>query len=152
MKKKHLITAALASAALLLAGCAADNGAEEPGAEQPAADEMVFVKDDAATETFAFDFAIIGPEEESLAADAITVKGEDATLLEIMDWYFPKKELNLEHDGQVVSVLGDLAADKNQGWIVYLDDEMAPVGAAELIPADGDIIEWRYVNYDELDF
>lgn len=143
------LAAAMLGAVLILTGCTAtpEAPAESP---EPSAD-LVFVTDTNA-ETYPFDFSVAGPEGEELVADTITVQGADADLMAIMDWYFAEKELNFVHDGQVVSTLLDLESDKEKGWMVYVNDEMAQVGAADLVPAEGDEIQWRYVTYSELDF
>lgn len=150
MKRSLSATAVLLGAVLFLAGCTAEPVGDAPDGSNT--DELIFVKDEAATGTYEFDFAVAGPEDEKLAEDTITIQGEDANLMEIMDWYFEENGLNFVHDSQVVSTLLDLESDKDQGWIVYVNDEMAQVGAADLVPAAGDSVEWRYVKYSELEF
>lgn len=144
------LAAAILGATLILTGCTAAPESSSGASEEPPAD-LVFVTD-ANAESHQFDLAVTGPDEEALVDDTITVQGDDADLMSIMDWYFAEKGLNFVNDGQVVSTLLDLESDKDQGWMVYVNDEMAQVGAADLIPAEGDAIEWRYVTYSELDF
>ena len=108
-----------------------------------------YTKDEASDSNITFKFAITDTNETSIANTSINVVGEDANLIEIMDWYCAENDINFVHDNGLVSVISDLESDMTDGWLLYVNDEMSMVGAAEYIPADGDNVEWKYVNYAE---
>ena len=53
-----------------------------------------------------------------------------------------------EQDGMYISFQGITSADTD-GWLFYLNDELPDRGANDVTVSDGDVIEFRYVNYDE---
>lgn len=108
-----------------------------------------FTKDANSTKSIQISFTAIGPKDEKMIDDKIKIVGEGANLLEVMEDYFKDKSLNLVSENGLVSTIKDLASDKENGWLLYVNGEMAPVGAAELILAEGDKIEWKYLNYAE---
>ncbi|MDF1479309.1 DUF4430 domain-containing protein [Leifsonia sp. H3M29-4] len=123
-----------ALAALALSGCA--------GASAP-----TFTKDATDDTPITISLSAIDIDENALASGDVTVLGDDANAMEVLDWFFEEKGLAFEQDNGLISTIGDLAGDQNQGWLIYVNDTMAEVGAEELIPADGDLIELRYVDY-----
>ena len=109
----------------------------------------VYTKDEGSSTNITFELKAVDDTEKSMVDASIEVVGEDANLMEIMDWYFEENEINFEQENGLVETIGDLAADAENGWLLYVNDEMSDVGAADYIPADGDVAEWRYVNYAE---
>ena len=51
-------------------------------------------------------------------------------------------------DGFVTAIAGVESDDEN-GWLFYHNGAMAEVGAAECVIAEGDSVEWKFVNYAE---
>lgn len=41
------------------------------------------------------------------------------------------------------------ASTKTDGWLLYVNDKLADVGAESYTLQEGDKVEFRYVNYDE---
>ena len=53
-----------------------------------------------------------------------------------------------EQDGMYISFQGITSTDTD-GWLFYLNDELPDRGANDVTVSDGDVVEFRYVNYDE---
>lgn len=123
-----------AIAALVLSGC---SGSSTP----------TFTKDETDDTPVTISLSAIDIDEKSLAGGDVAVLGDDANAMEVLDWFFEENDIAFEHDNGLITTVADLAGDQNEGWMIYLNDEMAEVGAEELIPADGDAIELRYVDY-----
>ncbi len=109
-----------------------------------------FTKDDSSKTKFTFNLMIIDPDESPIADTPIKVIGENANLMEIMEWYLDEKSINFVHENGMVMTISDLASDTSDGWILYVNGKMAEVGAADYIPVKNDKVEWKYVNYNEV--
>lgn len=131
------VTGATALAALTLTGCGAD---ATPTFTKDAADETPVVVTLSATDI----------DDVPLADGTVRVLGDDASAMEVFEWFFEQNDVAFTHDGGLIKVVGDLAGDQTQGWMIYVNDEKAQVGAASLIPNDGDVIELRFVDYASL--
>ena len=135
MAKRFFLTAAVGALALVaLTGCSGDS-------------TPTFTKDESDTTPVTVTLSAIDMEETSIAKGAVEVLGDDANALEIFDWYFEQEEVAFEHENGMITTVGDLAGDQSEGWMIYINDEMSDVGAEELLPADGDVVELRYVDY-----
>lgn len=43
---------------------------------------------------------------------------------------------------------GGIKSTEKDGWILYINNSLSPLGAKEMNVSAGDVIEFRYVNYD----
>ena len=136
VKKTFTIFLSILFAALMFAACSN---------AQPA----VFTKEEGSSAKLTFTFSVVDPNGEKIVDCPIEIVGEGASLMEVMDWYFAENSINFVHDNGLVSTIADLASDAENGWLLYINDAMAEVGAVDCFPASGDKVEWRYVNYAE---
>lgn len=58
-------------------------------------------------------------------------------------------EIPYEKADGFYSSFDGIASTETDGWLLYVNDEAASLGAEEQPIADGDVITWRYVNYNE---
>lgn len=136
MKKAVSILLSMICIVVLVSGCASNQAA-------------TFTKDAKSTKSTTFTLVITDTNKKDIVNEKIKVVGEKANLMEIMTWYLGQKNIKFESSNGLVTTIKDLASDKEKGWLVYVGDKMADVGAADLIPADGSTISWKYVNYSE---
>ncbi len=113
-------------------------------------EKPTFTKDASSDTNITFTFMITDTDGSSIADTSIKVVGDDANLMEIMDWYCKENSINFEHDNGLVSTISDLSSDTSNGWLLYINDEISQYGAADYIPAEGEKVEWKYVNYEEM--
>ena len=45
--------------------------------------------------------------------------------------------------------IGGYAATETDGWLLYYNGELAPVGAEDLILEEGDTVSFSWENYNE---
>lgn len=45
--------------------------------------------------------------------------------------------------------IGGFASTQSDGWLLYYNGELAAVGAADIQLTDGDVVEFKWENYDE---
>ncbi len=115
----------LAVSLLLLAGCNANSIA-------------VSVRIIASQDVILYDGTV------SLTAEQPTAM--DATVAALSDGKLPAAT---ESDGYVSAIAGIDSTDTD-GWLLYYNGEMGMLGAKEQILGEGDTIEWKYLNYDEV--
>ena len=58
-------------------------------------------------------------------------------------------EIPYEKADGFYSSFDGIESTQADGWLLYVNDAMAQLGAEEQPVADGDVITWRYVNYAE---
>ncbi|MFA9381882.1 MAG: DUF4430 domain-containing protein [Acetanaerobacterium sp.] len=93
---------------------------------------------------------LIGPDETALFDDTVTVTTEepyaiDATTQALIDGELSPVQ---ESDGFITALAG-IESTQTDGWLMYINGEMAMLGANEQPVIEGDVLEWKYVNYDE---
>lgn len=120
-----VLFAVLVSSAACLSGCAGGNtdSAQLSVSVKIAADEELLSKTVSVDEGATADKAIISACQEKKLA---------YTFVEGM----------FDNFGTVASTLTD-------GWLLYINGEIAEVGAAQIELHDGDTLEFLYQNYDE---
>lgn len=72
---------------------------------------------------------------------------EEESVLDIMDEYY---DIDGAEEGFITAIEG-YEQDDAQGlyWMYYVNEEMAPVGAADYIPEEADVIEWKLEKFEE---
>lgn len=122
---------------LALSGCAGESA-------------LTFTKDANDTTPAVVSLSAIDMEEVSVAKGDVSVLGDDANAMELFEWFLAEQGVAFEQNNGMISTVADLEGDQNKGWMIYVNGETAAVGAAELIPEDGDSVELRYVDYATL--
>ena len=113
-------------------------------------DTAAFTKDASSKTNITFNLKVTDPNGSSIIDAPIKVVGEDANLMEIMEWYLAEKKINFVQDNGMVTTISDLESDASNGWLLYVNDAMSEVGAGDYIPAKGDKVEWKYVDYSKV--
>ena len=54
----------------------------------------------------------------------------------------------VESEGFISAIAG-IESSSTDGWLLYVNGEMAQVGANEQPVTEGDTVEWKYLNYNE---
>ncbi len=93
---------------------------------------------------------ISGPEGESFFNQTVTVNTEEPTAMDATTAAVTKGKLTIEENDGFVTALADLQSTETDGWLLYVNTELAMVGAKEQKVSQGDTVEWRYKNYDEV--
>lgn len=93
---------------------------------------------------------ISGPEGESLFNQTVTVSDEEPTAMDATTAAITKGGLTIEETDGFVTAIADLQSTQTDGWLLYINTEPAMVGANEQKISQGDTVEWRYKNYDEV--
>lgn len=72
---------------------------------------------------------------------------EEESVLDIMDEYY---DIDGAEEGFITAIEG-YEQDDAEGlyWMYYVNEEMAPVGAADYIPEEADVIEWKLEKFEE---
>jgi hypothetical protein len=135
--------ASLALAAGLLAGCSAsDDGAETPASptatESSPSDGTTAGTDDGADEDD-------GADDGADDAPELSYEGRDgSTALDLLLEADPSAEVSGEGENAFVTAIDGVVADPDsEFWALYVDDEMATVGAGSLETKDGEEITWK---------
>lgn len=127
---------------VLLVGCGnqvadapADTDAEEIESVEVVAEEKVV--------TVAI--YVDGESVEDLEKEVLVE--EEQSVLEIMDEHY---DINGADEGFISAIEG-YEQDDAEGlyWMYYVNEEMAPVGAADYIPEASDAIEWKLEKFEE---
>ncbi|SKC72865.1 DUF4430 domain-containing protein [Krasilnikoviella flava] len=117
---------ATALAAGLLAGCS-DGGASDAGSTASAS-------------------ASVDPTEQvAESLSKFSYPGEDGrTALELLEQHDPDAQVQGKGENAYVTAIGGREADpETEFWGLYVDDEMAQVGAGSLETKDGETITWK---------
>ncbi|MBQ7792434.1 MAG: DUF4430 domain-containing protein [Clostridia bacterium] len=85
--------------------------------------------------------AVILSEEVSLQAENV----EEALVKTCQQNKIPYTLTNNMFDN-----FGGIASTQTDGWILYVNGELAQAGAKFITLEDGFLIEFKYVNYDEV--
>lgn len=94
---------------------------------------------------------IIGPEGESIFNQTVTVNTkEEPTAMDATTAAVAKGGVTIKETDGFVTEIADLPSTETDGWLLYVNAEVASVGAKELKISEGDTIEWRYINYNEV--
>ncbi len=94
---------------------------------------------------------ITGPEGVSIFNQTVTVNTkEEPTAMDATEAAVAKGKLTMEATDGFVTAFSDLPSTPTDGWLLYVNTELAMVGAKEQMISQGDTIEWRYKNYDEV--
>jgi hypothetical protein len=112
----------------LLAGCSGDESAPEASPEASTEVESDGADEASAEEVTEFSY-----------------EGEDGeTALDLLLANDPAAEVSGEGDmAFVTAIQGHAAEDGAEFWALYVDDEMAQVGAGALETEDGQLVEWK---------
>lgn len=83
----------------------------------------------------------------SPASEVVTYQGQEGkNALEVL-----KSEFTVTTEetsfGEMVQSINGLAADDSHYWALYVNGEMASVGAADIQTTPSDTIEWRYTGF-----
>ncbi len=68
----------------------------------------------------------------------------DATVAAMKDG-----KLDYTDENGFISSIGGVAGTDTDGWLMFINGEMAQLGASEQPVAEGDTLEWQYLNYAE---
>ncbi|MHA7133183.1 DUF4430 domain-containing protein [Oerskovia turbata] len=130
-------------AAGLLAGCGA---ADDSPADDSPATSSAPVDDDApgATDDAADDDADDAADDSELSYEGVTGK----TALELLIAADPSATVQGEGEMAFVTGIGGVAADPTgEFWALYVNGEMAQVGAGSLVTETGDDITWKLEKF-----
>ena len=104
--------------------------------------------DEAVTDGISVSISIIDQEGKELLSKSIEVeKGSsagDAVKKACQSEKFAFQETNGMYDG-----FGGVASTETDGWLFYVNDTLADVGANDYTVEEGDSISFQYKNYDE---
>lgn len=78
---------------------------------------------------------------------SLTATQSGQTALELLEANANVKTQEFDFGVMIQSING-LAADDSHFWGLYVNGEFAQTGASETILEEGDIIEWRYEEFD----
>lgn len=93
---------------------------------------------------------ITGPDSYVLFDQAVTVTTKQPTAMDATSAAIKQGGLKIEESDGFVSAISDIQSTQTDGWLLYINGEIASVGAKEQAITEGDTVEWRYVNYDEV--
>lgn len=117
------------AAVLLITGCSTANNTEESQVETEETTEQEEVVESVVTVTISEDEGEVVHDEKEIEIE------EGAILMDVLKEAFDIEE----EDGFITAIDGIEANDEEQrGWIYYVNDEMAMVGAAEYELSEGD--------------
>lgn len=136
------LTAVLLTAALL-AGCSSpDDSAAEP---TPSATEATAGDETSAPADGTTDDASADSED----APGLTYEGRaGATALELLLEADPTAQVTGEGENAFVTAVGGVSADPDsEFWALYVNGEMATVGAGSLETKDGDELTWKLETF-----
>lgn len=135
------LTALLLTAGLL-AGC---SSADEPAADPtPSATESTASEETSAPADEATDGASDGTEAPELSYEG----REGATALDLLLEADPSAAITGEGENAFVTAVDGVAADPaSEFWALYVNGEMAAVGAGALQTKDGDEITWKLETF-----
>lgn len=140
-KKFYGRFAGLLLSGALLVGCG-NQANDAPVESEETETENVEV----AAEEITFDVEIVvdGESIPELAQEISTEEG--IYLSEIMEENY---DVDMTDDGFMLSIEGyDQDDDEGLYWMYYVNDESAPVGAAEYSPEESDLVEWRLESFE----
>ena len=87
-------------------------------------------------------------EDTSVLSEKISIKkgtAEDAILEACQQKKIPYTLKNNMFDN-----FGGISSTETEGWILYINGELAQKGAYEIMLEDSFLIEFKYVNYDSI--
>jgi len=138
------LTAVLLAAGLL-AGC---SSTDEPAADAASPSTSTASEEPSAPADDATDEA---SDDESDAEDAPELSYEGragATALDLLLEADPSAQVTGEGENAFVTAIDGVAADPDsEFWAMYVNDEMATVGAGSLETKDGDEITWKLETF-----
>lgn len=147
-KKLLLILGALLVLALLLGGC---------GKKEAAGSCTLAVSCQTVLENADVMKALSAEKKAILPADGVIVAetqvefGKDETAMDVLQRYFRDNKLHIDVQtsayGAYVNALGNLYGGDGgdwSGWLFFVNDEVASVGADQVVLKDGDKIEFKY--------
>lgn len=134
--------ATLLFSGVLLVGCG-NQAAEAPVETEAEETENVEVVADEKVVNVAV--YVDGESVEDLEQEIVVE--EEQSVLEIMDEYY---DIDGAEEGFISAIEG-YEQDDAEGlyWMYYVNEEMAPVGAADYIPEESDAIEWKLEKFEE---
>ena len=87
-------------------------------------------------------------QEATILDQQVTLTNDLTAGRAVKDACQSQKMAYTEQDGMYISFQGITSTDTD-GWLFYLNDELPDRGANDVTVSDGDVVEFRYVNYDE---
>ncbi len=141
-KKLYGRLATLLFSGVLLVGCG-NQEADAPA--ETAAEETESVEVIADEKVVSVAIYVDGESVEDLEKE-VSVE-EEQSVLAIMDEYY---DIDGAEEGFITAIEG-YEQDDSEGlyWMYYVNEEMAPVGAADYIPEESDAIEWKLEKFEE---
>ncbi len=125
---------------VLLAGCG-NQVADTPNETEEVETENVEVVTEEKTVTV----EVYAEEELLEGSDKELSVEEDADLMQIMEENYDIEE----QDGFMETIEGyEQDSDDGLFWMYYVNNEEAPVGAAEYVPELDDTIEWKLESFE----
>ncbi len=134
--------AALLLAAGLLAGCSSADDASDTTSSSAVATETDAATSDETT-------APSDDATDDAAAPELSYDGRDgATALDLLLEADPSAQVTGEGENAFVTAVDGVAADPSgEFWALYVNGEMAAVGAGSLETKDGDEITWKLETF-----
>ena len=80
---------------------------------------------------------------------AVTLEGDAPTASEAFIAFCQQQKLAYKYKDGFFSAFADVASAADEGWLFYVGDDLAQVGADDIPLADGFAVSFRWMNYDE---
>ncbi len=87
--------------------------------------------------------------EKTVLEEEVTLEKEDATAGAAVMQACQNKKLAYTKDQGMYDGFDGITSTQTDGWLLYVNDELAEKGADEQTVAEGDVVIFQYVNYDE---
>ena len=91
---------------------------------------------------------ITGPDQEAIVADTIDCTGTSAG--DAFKQACKEATITYTVEEGMYDNFKSIASTDTDGWIFFINGEVAQVGADDYTLQEGDKIEFQYVNYDEV--
>ena len=104
---------------------------------------------DASEEQVQLQVKVIGPEGVSVLDQTVSV-ATGASALEALTQAAQAADVTFTNDEGFLDNFGGTASTETDGWVLYYNDTLAEVGCAEIIPQEGDVVEFRWSHYAEV--
>ncbi|MFB8229737.1 DUF4430 domain-containing protein [Cellulosimicrobium sp. NPDC055967] len=139
------LTAVLLAAGLL-AGC---SSTDEPAADAASPSTSTASEESSAPADDATDEASDDESDDAEDAPEFSYEGRaGATALDLLLEADPSAQVTGEGENAFVTAIDGVAADPDsEFWALYVNDEMATVGAGSLETKDGDEITWKLETF-----
>lgn len=91
---------------------------------------------------------ITGPENVLLEETA-AVAQENPTAKDAIIAACQEKKMAFTYEKTMFDNFDNIASTKTDGWLLYVNGKLSDVGADTAQIAEGDLVEFRYENYDQ---